>query len=306
MTGADGRNVTTERDELAEGFEATRAHLRRVAHRMLGSEIEADDALQEAWLRVSRADPSGVDNVGGWLTTVVARVCFDILRSRASRREDPALDADEPSAGADPEPELILADAIGPALLVVLDALPPSERVAFVLHDVFDVAFEDIAAVVGRSPDAARQLASRGRRRVRGATSIDANLDRQRQVVAAFLAASRDGDFAALLAVLAPDATLSADELAVRTAAANNWGGAPLPSEVEGARAVAETLRGRARGVRPARVGGLPGAAIAIGGQVRAAWAFTFDGEKVRAIELVMDPDRLAILDVEIGAPAAS
>src|SRR5437870_5514180 len=225
------------RDWLAERFEESRAHLRAVAYRMLGSGSEADDAVQEAWLRVSRSDPSDVENLGGWLTTIVARLCLDMLRSRTARREEP-LDADVlgPVVGredsTDPEREALLADAVGPALLVVLETLAPSERVAFVLHDMFDLPFDEIAPIVGRTPAAARQLASRARRRVQGAAAVpDADLTRQRAVVDAFLAASRGGDFDALLAVLDPDVVLRADGTAVQAGASK---------EVRGAAAVAD------------------------------------------------------------------
>src|SRR5262245_50793943 len=209
-----------EQKWLAERFEAHRTHLRGVAYRMLGSRSEADDAVQEAWLRLSRSDTSGVRNLGGWLTTVVARVCLDMLRSRQSRREE-SLER-KPEAfrirqeGIDPEQEALLADSVGLALLVVLETLAPAERVAFVLHDMFDLAFDEIGPVVGRSPTAARQLASRARRRVHGgAPAANADLSRQRDVVEAFLAASRAGDFDALLAVLDPEVVLSADRSAV-------------------------------------------------------------------------------------------
>ena len=226
-----------EHDWLAERFEANRTHLRAVAYRMLGSLSEADDAVQEAWLRLSRSDTSGVENLGGWLTTVVARVCLDMLRSRKSRREEP-LGAHVPEPivsredGIDPEHEALLADSVGLALLVVLETLAPAERLAFVLHDMFAVPFDEIAPIVGRSPAAARQLASRARRRVQGAaTAPDADLTRQREVVDAFLAASRGGDFDALLAVLDPDVVLRADRAAVQAGASR---------EVRGAAAVAE------------------------------------------------------------------
>src|SRR5215470_16231930 len=201
----------TERDSLAARFEEHRTHLRGVAYRMLGSLSEVDDAVQEAWLRLSRTDAAGIDNLGGWLTTVVARVCLDILRSRQSRREDPlTADAPEPVAtdrrgSGSPEQEAVLADSVGLALLVVLDRLTPAERLAFVLHDMFAMPFEEIAPIVGRSPEAARQLASRARRRVRGATAPDADLVRQREVVDAFMGALRAGDFEGLMAVLDPD-----------------------------------------------------------------------------------------------------
>ena len=206
-----------ERDYLAERFEENRAHLRSVAYRMLGSVSEVDDAVQEAWLRLSRAETAGIDNLGGWLTTVVARVCLDMLRSRKSRREEPFTPhAPEPVAtgtsGSSPEHEALLADSVGLALLVVLDRLTPAERLAFVLHDMFALPFEEIAAIVGRSTTATRQLASRARRRVRGgAAAPDADLIRQREVVGAFLAALRGGDFEGLLAVLDPDLVVRAD-----------------------------------------------------------------------------------------------
>src|SRR6266699_1157339 len=219
---------------LAQRFEAERGRLRGVAYRMLGSLGEAEDAVQEAWLRLSRADSGGIDNLEGWLTTVVARVCLDMLRSRKSRGEQP-LDDQAPVAdrghAPDPEEELLLADSVGLALLVVLDTLEPAERLAFVLHDMFDLSFDEIAAIVGRSPTAARQLASRARRRIQGApTSPNADLTRQREVVDAFLAASRAGDFDGLLTLLDPDAVLRTDPAAVPPGA---------PTEIRGAAALA-------------------------------------------------------------------
>ena len=219
-------------DWLAQRFEENRTHLRAVAYRMLGSISEADDAVQEAWLRLSRSDTSGIENLGGWLTTVVGRVCLNMLRSRRSRREEPL---GEPQVGVhlpdpivsrengiDPEHEAQLADSVGLALLVVLETLGPAERVAFVLHDLFDLPFDEIAPIVGRSPAAARQLASRARRRVQGAATVpDADLTRRRAVVDAFLAASRGGDFAALLALLDPDVVLRADRAAVQAGASS-------------------------------------------------------------------------------------
>jgi RNA polymerase sigma-70 factor (ECF subfamily) len=296
----------TEGDWLVARFQESRPHLRKVAYRMLGSDNEADDAVQEAWLRISKADTAAVENLGGWLTTVVARVCLDMLRSRGARREDAlgAVGTDELTATGttvDAETDLLLADSIGPALLVVLETLGPAERVAFVLHDMFDLSFDEIATVLGRSPEAARQLASRARRRVQGgAATPDTDLNRQRLVVNAFLAASRDGDFDGLLAVLHPEVRLRADEAAVRTAAATKWGGSSeLPAEVRGARAVAETLKGRGRGLHAALLDGVPGAAVAIGGQVRAAWVFAFAAGAIIGIDLVMDAKRLATLEVE-------
>jgi RNA polymerase sigma-70 factor (ECF subfamily) len=281
---------------LAERFEENRTHLRAVAYRMLGSLSEADDAVQESWLRLSRSDTSGVENLGGFLTTVVARVCLDMLRSRRSRREEPLdLHLPEPvvsgADGTDPEHEALLADSVGPALLVVLDTLAPAERLAFVLHDMFAVPFDQIAPIVGRSPDAARQLASRARRRVHGATVPDADLTRQRTVVDAFLAASRDGDFDALLALLDPDVVLRADHAAVQVGASK---------EVHGAAAVAATFAGRARAARPALVNGVAGAVWAPGGRPRIVFDFTMSDGKIVAIELLADPERLRRLDLAV------
>jgi RNA polymerase sigma-70 factor (ECF subfamily) len=286
-----------EHEWLAERFEASRTHLRAVAYRMLGSRSEADDAVQEAWLRLSRADTTGVENLGGWLTTVVARVCLDMLRSRRARREEP-LDApvsERPASGGhgiDAEHEVLLAESVGLALLVVLQTLAPAERVAFVLHDMFDLPFDEIAPIVGRTPTAARQLASRARRRVQaGATVPAADRARQRAVVDAFLAASRGGDFAALLALLDPDVVLRADGAAVQMGASK---------EVRGAAAVAETLSGRARAARPAIVDGAVGLVWAPGGRPRVAFGFTIGRGKIVAIDLVADPERLGRMSVEV------
>ena len=287
------------RDWLAERFEESRAHLRAVAYRMLGSGSEADDAVQEAWLRVSRSDPSEVENLGGWLTTIVARLCLDMLRSRTARREEP-LDADVlgPVVGredsTDPEREALLADAVGPALLVVLETLAPPERVAFVLHDMFDLPFDEIAPIVGRTPAAARQLASRARRRVQGATAGPADRTRQRELVEAFLTASRGGDFAALLAVLDPEVVLRADPAAVRMGAA---------AEVRGAQAVADTFKGRAQAAQPALVNGAAGLVWMAGDRPRVVFRFTTAGGKIVAIDLLADPERLRQLDLTILAP---
>jgi RNA polymerase sigma-70 factor (ECF subfamily) len=285
-----------EHDWLAERFEGHRAHLRAVAYRMLGSRSDADDAVQEAWLRLHRSDSSGVENLGGWLTTIVARVCLNMLQSRKSRREEPLGDhVPDPIAshedGTDPEHEALQADAVGLALLVVLDTLTPAERLAFVLHDMFAVPFDEIAPIVERSPAAARQLASRARRRVQGATTPDADVNRQREVVNAFLAASRGGDFDALLAVLDPDVVLRADGAAVAAGAS---------SEVRGASAVANTFSGRARAAQLALVNGAAGAVWAPGGQPRVAVSFTITRGKIVAIDLLADPTRLGQLDLEI------
>ena len=253
--------------------------------------------MQESWLRLSRSGTSGVENLGGWLTTVCARVCLDMLRSRQSRREDP-LDAQVPEpivsgyGGIDPEHEVLQAESVGLALVVVLETLAPAERLAFVLHDMFAVPFDEIASIVGRSPAAARQLASRARRRVQGAATVpDADLSRQRAVVDAFLAASRGGDFDALLAVLDPDVVLRADPAAVRTGA---------PSEVRGARAVANTFSGRARAAQPALVDGAAGLVWAPGGRPRIVFGFTITRGKIVEINLLADPTRLRQLALAV------
>jgi RNA polymerase sigma-70 factor (ECF subfamily) len=286
---------------LARRFDERRAHLQAVAHRMLGSTSEAEDAVQETWLKLNRSNTREVDNFGGWLTTVVARVCLDMLRTRRLRREQ----ALEPVADTRSEPgiddRVALADATGPALLVVLDMLEPAERVAFVLHDMFDLSFDEIAPIVDRTPAAARQLASRARRRVRGAAAPATDMARQRELVDAFLAASRDGDFERLLGVLSPDVVLHADELAVRTAAARQRQGAPaFASKVDGASRVADVFKGRAGAAVPALIETAPGAAWAVGGHVRAAFAFAFEGAKIARIDVIMNPQHLAELDVQI------
>jgi RNA polymerase sigma factor (sigma-70 family) len=287
-----------ETDFLAERFEEHRTHLRAVAYRMLGSLSEADDAVQEAWLRVSRADTSDVENLGGWLTTVVARVCLNMLRSRKARREEPLeLRMPDPivsrADGVDPEHEALLADSVGLALLVVLDTLAPAERLAFVLHDMFGVPFDEIAQIVERSPAAARQLASRARRRVQGETTApDADPSRQRKVVDAFFAAAHDGDFEALLAVLDPDVVLRSD------------GGESRPAHTiltRGARAVSERAMTFVRlspYVRPALVNGVAGVVVAPGGQPFSIMAFTVRGGKIVAIDSLADPARLREVDL--------
>jgi RNA polymerase sigma factor (sigma-70 family) len=302
-----------EHDWLADRFEEHRGHLRAVAYRMLGSLSEADDAVQESWLRLSRADTSDVENLGGWLTTVVGRVCLDMLRSRTSRREDP-LDTHLPDRvvrrvgrvgeqddGSDPEHEAILADSVGLALLVVLETLAPAERLAFVLHDMFAVPFDEIAPIVGRSPDAARQLASRARRRVRGVGGRegadlvpDDELSRLRAVVDAFLAAARGGDFEALLAVLDPDVVLRSDRPALPTGA---------PRETYGAAAVARrAMVGGARAARPALVNGAVGVIVAPRGRLLMVLDFTIGDGKIVAIDAIADPARLKQLDLALLA----
>jgi RNA polymerase sigma factor (sigma-70 family) len=284
----------------AEQFERHRDHLHAVAYRMLGSLSEADDAVQEAWLRLSRSDADAVENLGGWLTTVVGRVCLDMLRTRRSRREDyvgtwlpePVVAADQ---AAGPEDEALLADSVGLALLVVLETLSPAERLAFVLHDTFGVPFDEIAPIVGRTPAAARQLASRARRRVRGAAPVpEPDLARQREVVGAFLAAARAGDFDALVAVLDPDVVFRAD--------GGEAGRGVLPP-VQGAEKVAQRVLSRGARFaplgRPALVNGAAGAFVEVGGVVRAVVGFTVVDDRIVEIDLLLDPEKLRRVAVE-------
>jgi RNA polymerase sigma factor (sigma-70 family) len=287
-----------ERELLADRFEAHRAHLKAVAYRMLGSLSEADDAVQEAWLRLSRADASGVDNLGGWLTTVVARVCLDMLRSRSSRREEPrGVHLPDPivsgADGADPEHQALLAEGVGLALLVVLDTLAPAERLAFVLHDMFGVPFDEIAPMVSRTPAAARQLASRARRRVQGAAPVpDADLNRQREVVGAFVSAARGGDFEALVAVLDPDVVVRSDSGPLRPG-----------SVIRGAAAVAGQALSFARLAplaRPALVNGAAGVVAATRGRPISVMAFAVTDGRIVAIDILTDPERLRRLDLTV------
>jgi RNA polymerase sigma-70 factor (ECF subfamily) len=288
-----------EPDWLTEGFEQNRSRLRAVAYRMLGSLAEADDAVQEAWLRVSRADASDVGNLSAWLTTIVARVCLNALRSRNTRREEP-LDTHVPDPvitradGSSPEEQALLADSVGLALQVVLETLSPAERLAFVLHDTFGLPFEEIAPMVGRSPAAARQLASRARRRVRGAdvTAPDRDVARQREVVDAFFAAAHGGDFDALVAVLDPDVVARVDGGTAR----------PGASEVlHGAAAVARSTLTFAKASAPKHpvlVNGAAGVVITVGGQPVAVMGFTISGGKIVEIDSITDPERLRRLDL--------
>ena len=296
-----------ENEWLAERFEQHRPRLRAVGLRMLGSAGEAEDAVQEAWLRLSRTDVSGVQDLGRWLTTVGGRVCLDSLRARAARREDlvegPDLDATQspapaqgPARAADPADAVLLNESVGLALLVVLDTLAPAERLAFVLHDVFAVPYAEIAPLLDRSVPATKMLASRARRRVRegGGTDLDSGTRRdQHTVVRAFLAASRGGDFDALLALLAPEAVVRADRAARQAGA---------PADVDGAAAVARQFCGRARGVRPALIDGAAGAVWAPGGKVAGAFCFTVADGRILAIELIADPEHIAGLEVTILA----
>jgi RNA polymerase sigma-70 factor (ECF subfamily) len=273
-----------EEKNLAERFEADRAHLTRVAYRMLGSLPEAEDAVQESWLRLSRDGGSEVGNLTGWLTTVVARIALDMLRRRKARREDPAdPHAAEPATDADPGAERELSDAIGVAMLVVLEALEPAERIAFVLHDMFDLPFDDIAPIVGRSTVATRQLASRARRRVQGAPKEDARADRK--VVEAFLAAARQGDFESLLSLLDPQVVMRGDAVAIR------MGG---PRQLSGSAAVAKVFQGRAQEARFVLVDGAAGVVVAPRGRLLLVLGVTMRNGKIAAFEAIADPDRLA------------
>src|SRR5918994_456856 len=286
-----------EREFLAEQFEAHRTHLRAVAYRMLGSVSEADDAVQESWLRLSRSDPDRIENLGGWLTTVVGRVCLDMLRSRKSRREEPlGPHLPEPIVssedGVDPEHEALLADSVGLALLVVLETLSPPERLAFVLHDMFAVPFDEIARIVDRSPEAARQLASRARRRVRAEETVpDADLETQWEVFDAFIAAARDGDFDRLLTVLDPDVVARAD-----FGPAGGW------QETRGAVAVARQALGYARGrvadIRPALINGAAGMVASLDGQPFSIAAVTVRNGKIVELDFFNDRERLRLLDL--------
>jgi len=292
----------TEPEFLAQRFEANRGHLKAVAHRMLGSQTEADDAVQEAFLRLMRADTQGIDNLAGWLTTVVARVCLDMLRERKTRREVPVDTEIEALPAADnPERERLIGDSVGVAMLVVLETLTPAERVAFVLHDMFNVSFDEIAPVIGRTRAAARQLASRGRRRVQGAPAApEADRARQREVVGAFLAASQSGDFAALLAVLDPDVVLRADALAVQaTAALASRDITPLAPEIRGRDSVANIFRGRAKVAQLATMDGDTGLVFAPGGQPRMLVDFVIENGRIVEISMIADAERIAARDLE-------
>lgn len=286
-----------ERDWLGRRFEQHRVHLHAVAYRMLGSVTEAEDAVQEAWLRVCSADTSGVENMREWMTTVVGRVCLNMLRSRRSRREEPSAHVPDPVVSledsVDPEHEALLAESVGLAMLVVLDTLAPAERLAFVLHDMFAVPFDEIARLLDRSPTAARQLASRARRRVQGSPEPDSNLARQREVVDAFFAASRDGDFDALVAVLDPDVELRIDGGVLREEAS---------LVMRGAHSVAGHTSTYARlypFVRPALVNCAAGAVVAPYGQLFSVMAFTVANGKITQLDVLLDPERLAQLDLD-------
>jgi RNA polymerase sigma factor (sigma-70 family) len=300
-------NVTSNQDWLAEKFEENRHHLKGVAYRMLGSAGEADDAVQEAWLRLSRSDADSIENFGGWLTTVVARVCLDMLRSRNSRREeslsatmpDSALNSPQSTIASktiDPEQEAVLADSVGLALLVVLDRLDPAERLAFVLHDLFGSSFDEIAEVVGRTPEATRQLASRARRRVQGAPPTPgAELAQQRKLVDRFIAALRAADFDALVSLLDPDVAVHVDEASLTPG---------VSREARGAAAWAKQAITAARGARfanPVLVEGNVGVVVAPKGRLFRVLRFTFANDKIAAIEVIGDPQVIGSLELSIA-----
>ena len=287
-----------EKKILAGQFEANRAHLGAVAFRILGSRSEAEDAVQEAWLRLNRTDIGDVDNLGAWLRTVVARICLDMLRSRKLRREDPMgeseseLPSESGTASYDPEYQLALGDSVGLAMLVVLETLGPAERVAFVLHDMFDLPFDDIAPIVGRTTDATRKLASRARQRVQGTpVSPEADRARQRRVIEAFLAASRDGDFEALLSILDPEVVFQADEAATRLGS---------EAELRGPEAVAIHFKGRARGAKPATLDGALGVLVESHGKMLLVLRVTLKGDRIIGIDAVADAESLAGLQVNV------
>jgi RNA polymerase sigma-70 factor (ECF subfamily) len=284
-----------DRDRLSDQFETNRPRLRALAYRMLGSYEEAEDAVQETWLRVDPAGSTKVENLRGWLTTITARICLDKLRARRSRPEDlastrPAGDRPHADDAPGPEQEALMAESVGSAMLVVLDRLAPAERVAFVLHDVFAVPFDEIGEIIGRTPEAARQLASRARRRVQGTTAAgDVDLLRRREIVDAFLAAARGGDFDGLLALLDPDVVLRPDADAVRMGAA---------AETRGADAVARVLQGGAQAARRALVGGVPGLAWAPGGRTRGAITFEVIDGRIVEIDVIGSRAHLEQLDI--------
>ena len=299
------REVAMEnKNWLEDNFEETRHRLLAIAYRMLGSADEAEDAVQEAWIRLTRSESEKIENINGWLTTVVTRVCLDMLRSRKSRREDPLDEKvyEIPSEeSGNPEDDFLLADSVGPAMLVILDLLTPTERIAFVLHDLFDLSFEEIAPIISRSEMATRQLASRARRRIRGASTPKEDIERQKEVVSAFLAASREGNFEALIKVLHPDVILRADETAIKISESRKSKGAPqFQHEIRGAKNVADTFKGKAAAAQLALVNGMAGATWAPGGKPVVAFFFSLKGGTISAIDIVMDPQKLSAIEIEM------
>jgi RNA polymerase sigma-70 factor (ECF subfamily) len=295
----------TENDWLANRFQENRSHLRALAYRILGSNGEAEDAVQEAWLRLTRSDVQTIENLGGWLTTVVARLCLDMLRSRKTRKEESIqenlLEMPENPHSPNPADEALLADSVGSALLIILRTLTPAERVAFVLHDMFDLPFEEISPIVGRSEPAVRQLASRARRRIRGGRESREDEGKKREIVSAFLAASREGHFDALLQLLDPESLLYADDTAVKITAANKDKGAPpFQSQMRGVQTIAEAFKGRAVGAQLALIDGSAGTTWIGGGKPRVAFLFSVQNGKIEEIDVVMDPEDLGEMKIEL------
>jgi RNA polymerase sigma factor (sigma-70 family) len=293
-----------KKDWLTKNFEDSRKHLKAVAYQMLGSSSEAEDAVQEAWMRLNKSNSEEIDNLRGWLTTVVARICLDVLRSRKSKREeilDEQISEIPNEKFGNPEAEFLMADSVGPALLLVLDLLTPTERIAFVLHDIFDLSFEEIAPVIDRSEEATRQLASRARRRLRGANTPEENNERQKEIVSAFISAARDGNFAALIQVLHPDVILRADATAVKIAEINKAKGAPqFKSIMNGAETVAETFKGKAAAAQLAWIDGVAGGTWAPAGKPVVAFCFKITDGRIAEIDIVMDKDKLEKSEIKI------
>ena len=291
-------------ETLAQTFESARKHLKAVAYQMLGSHGEAEDAVQEAWLRLNKSNSDEIDNLQGWLTTVVARICLDMLRSRKAKREDPIDDQvlKIPSEShKNPEAEFMLADSVGPALLLVLELLTPAERIALVLHDIFDVSFEEIASIVDRTEEATRQLASRARNKVRGGNASQVDKEKQKKIVTAFISAARSGNFESLIRVLHPDVVLRADETAVKIAELNKDKGAPQFKPImNGAKVIAETFKGKAAAAQLAWINGEAGGTWAPAGKPVVAFVFKTFGGKISEIEIVMDKEALEKSKVEI------
>jgi len=292
----------SEHQHVAQQFQASRQHLLAVAYRILGSRSEAEDAVQEAWLRLARTDAGEIDNLGGWLTTVVARLCLDTLRSRKLRNDPPPEATGQVVQVDDLERDAQVAQATGQALVVVLDTLAPAERVCFVLHDVFNLSFDEIAAIVNRSPAAARQIASRARRRVRGSPMPDPDLKRQREVVTAFRAAARNGDFAALLALLDPAVVLRADAAAVEfNRSRQAEGAANFTAETHGAAAVADFFKGRARAAEVGLIDGAPGLIFVANGEARGVCECVIEANRIVEINLIVDPETVKTLQLSFA-----
>jgi RNA polymerase sigma-70 factor (ECF subfamily) len=293
-----------KRDWLAQNFEEARKHLKAVAYQMLGSSGEAEDAVQEVWIRLNKSNSEEIDNLRGWLTTVVARVCLDMLRARKSKREEPLeehVSVLPNEKFGNPESEFMLADSIGPALFLVLELLTPVERIALVLHDIFDLSFDEIAPILDRSEESARQLASRARRKVRGARRPQDENEQQQEIVAAFISAARDGNLEALIRVLHPDVVLRADSTAVKIAEVNKGKGAPqFKAIMNGANTVAETFKGKAAAAQLAWINGVAGGTWAPGGKPVVAFSFKTSGGKITEIEIMMDRDQLEKTDIKL------